>query len=318
METRSPVGRLAPSPTGLLHLGHARTFLLAWWSARSRGGRVVLRIEDLDRERSKAEWVEACLRDLDWLGLDWDGEALFQSADTAPLDEACSLLLERGQAYPCVCTRSEIAALSAPQAGEREVPYPGTCRGRWRTPEEARGATGRAAGIRLAVPPGSVAVEDRLRGEVLTDVAAEVGDFLIRRRDGVHAYQLAVVVDDARQGVTEVLRGDDLLPSAARQALLLDRLDLGRPSWVHVPLVVHPDGRRLAKRRRDLALSTLRASGADPRAVAGWAARSAGLDCGARPRAAEVLAAYRPEALSRSPAVLDEETLRVLTSSQPG
>jgi len=295
-------------------LGHARSFLLAWWSVRSRGGRMVLRIEDLDRERSRPELVRACLSDLEWLGLDWDEGPLFQSADTSAFEAACGELLARGEAYPCVCTRREIAALSAPHAEDAETPYPGTCRGRWATLGEAEEEAGRRAGLRLFVPPGPVEFEDTVHGRVSFDVAAEVGDFLIRRRDGAHAYQLAVVVDDARQGVTEVLRGDDLLPSTARQALLLDRLGLPRPTWAHVALVAHPGGRRLAKRRRDLSLSALRESGVDPRAIVGWAARSAGLEC--QPTLArDVLDVFEPAALACGPVELDGGTLRELHAS---
>jgi glutamyl-tRNA synthetase len=281
--------------------------LLAWWNARSRGGRVVLRVEDLDRERSKPELVEDCLRDLEWLGLDWDGPPLFQSAETAPLAAACERLLAAGHAYPCVCTRAEIAALSAPHTDDAETPYPGTCRGRWRTVAQARAASGREPGLRLVVPPERVSIVDELAGALEYDVAGEVGDFLVRRRDGAFAYQLAVVVDDARQGVTEVLRGDDLLSSAARQALVLERLGLPRPAWVHVPLVLGEDGRRLAKRRRDLALGALREAGVDPRAVVGWVARTAGQRADARPTARDVLATFDLAHLPRVPAVLGPE-----------
>jgi glutamyl-tRNA synthetase len=296
-----PTGRLAPSPTGRLHLGHARSFLLAWWSVRARGGAVRLRIEDLDVARAKPELVDLARRDLEWLGLDWDGAPLVQSADLAPYREALERLLERGRAYPCVCTRREVQDVaSAPHPGPGvETRYPGTCRGRFRDPPAATEATGRAAGVRLAVPDGPVAVRDALAGAVAFDVQAEVGDFLLARRDGVVAYQLAVVVDDARQGVTEVLRGDDLLPSAARQALLQDALGLPRPRWVHVPLVVGDDGARLAKRDGALALESLRAEGVDPRAIVAWAARSVGLDVPELVEAGALAAGFRAAELPR-------------------
>ncbi len=312
----APVGRLAPSPTGLLHLGHARSFLLAWWSARARGGRVLLRIEDLDRERSRPEQVDGCLRDLEWLGLDWDGPPLLQSADTRALEEACARLLHERLAYPCICTRAEIAALSAPHADDAERPYPGTCRGRWSTLDAARAESGRQPGVRLAVPAGMVTVSDRLLGRRGFDVAAEVGDFLVRRRDGAFAYQLAVAVDDHRQGVTEVLRGDDLFPSAARQALVLRSLGWPQPDWVHVPLVVHPDGRRLAKRRRDLSLASLREARVDARAVVAWAAAGAGQACEPRAAAADVLAGFDLARLPLEPAVLSEADLAELSSAR--
>ena len=282
-ETTGPVvTRLAPSPTGLLHLGHARSFALAWAFARARRGRVVLRIEDLDRERCKPELVDACERDLAWLGLDWDGEKRLQSRDVTPYAAACEQLVSCGRAYACTCTRAEIAALSAPHADDGEQRYPGTCRGRWTNEAQARELAGRPAGLRLAVEPGAVAVRDELRGVLGFDVADEVGDFLIRRRDGAFSYQLAVVVDDARDGVTDVIRGDDLLSSAARQQLLQRALGLHTPRWWHLPLVTDEHGARLSKRRGDIGLSQLRTRGIDPRTVLAWVARSAGLDLGAR------------------------------------
>src|SRR5262245_23543624 len=250
-----PVGRLAPSPTGALHLGHARTFLLAWWHVRSRGGRVWLRVEDLDRARVKPGSIEACQRDLEWLGLDWDGSPVLQSADTSAMGAAIERLLRDERAYFCACSRKDIErALSAPHGSDGESRYPGTCRGRALSRGSARGA---ALGVRLRVPDGAIELVDGCAGRFVSDVQAEVGDFLIARRDGAFAYQLAVVVDDARQGVTEVLRGDDLLPSAARQWHLQRALGLAHPSWFHVPLVLGPDGERLAKRAGSLALAAL-------------------------------------------------------------
>jgi glutamyl-tRNA synthetase len=308
-------GRLAPSPTGLLHLGHARSFLLAWTHARSRSARIVLRIEDLDRDRCRPELAEAAVRDLEWLGLDWDGEPLVQSRDLSPYERACDELVSKGLAYACTCTRAEIAALSAPHAGDRETRYPGTCRGKWRDARHAREATGREPGLRVVVPEGETEVVDELLGPRRFDVAGESGDFLVRRRDGAFAYQLAVVVDDARQGVGEVVRGDDLLPSAARQKLLQRSLGLASPRWWHVPLVVGEDGERLAKRRGSLALSELRERRVDPRAVVAWAARS----CGGPD--VEILAAVefaREVALERLPgapaAVLARDLERILAS----
>ena len=306
------VGRLAPSPTGHLHVGHARSFLLAWWHARARGGRIVLRIEDLDAARARPELARQALDDLRWLGLDWDGPPLVQSSATAPLADAVEQLLARGLAYPCVCSRKEIqSALSAPHADTPEPRYPGTCRGRYANAAEAE-ATGRSAGVRFVVPPGDVAFVDGLAGPQRFDVAASVGDFLIARRDGAFAYQLAVVVDDARQGVTDVLRGDDLLPSTPRQRLLQRALGLPSPRWFHAPLVVDPGGERLAKRRGDLALASLRAEGVDPRRLVAWAARSAGLDVGERARAEDVLAEFTLERLPRAPALFGPADLAAL------
>jgi glutamyl-tRNA synthetase len=312
-----PVGRLAPSPTGLLHLGHARSFLLAWWSVRSRGGRIVLRIEDLDAARLKPGSSEACRADLEWLGLDWDVER--RSSDEAQaFERAAARLLEAGLAYPCVCTRAEVSAASAPQAGDGETRYPGTCRGRWRDLRAASAASGREAALRLRVPAGPVAIVDRLAGERSFDVQAEVGDFLLRRRDGVWGYQFAVVVDDARDGVSEVLRGDDLLPSAARQACVQAALGLPRPEWVHVPLVLDERGERLAKRRGGSTLSDLRSSGVDPRAVVSWAARSAGLDAPPRARPDELLARFGLERLPRGPHRLSPQELEEMRGARIG
>ncbi len=306
------VGRLAPSPTGRLHVGHARSFLIAWWHARSRGGRVLLRIEDLDAARSKPELVDLALRDLEWLGLDWDGEPVRQSADTSALAEAVEDLLARGLAYPCVCSRKEILAASAPHAGDDETAYPGTCRGRFTTRAEAEDETGRAAGVRFRVPPGERTVVDGFAGVRSFDVAAEAGDFLLARRDGVFAYQLAVAVDDARQGVTEVLRGDDLFPSAARQALLQQALGLPSPRWFHVPLVVGDDGERLAKRRADLALESLREAGVDPRSLVAWIARSCGTPVEGPATAAELLDVFALERVPRATVRFGEQELREL------
>jgi len=306
------VGRLAPSPTGALHLGHARSFLLAWWSARAQGGRVVLRIEDLDVDRAEPAWIDAARRDLEWLGLDWDRPELLQSTRTDALEEALQRLLDEGQAYACTCSRREIrVALSAPHAGG-ELRYPGTCRGRWAGPAEAEAETGRAAGVRFRVPAGLVRWNDALLGPQAHDVDAAVGDFLVARRDGHFAYQLAVVVHDALQGVTEVVRGDDLVPSTARQALLQDALGLPRPTWLHVPLVVDAAGRRLAKRDGDRSLEALREAGVDPRAVVAWAARSAGRWTPERATPGEVLTGFDRAGIPGGPVRVDpDDFLRV-------
>ena len=314
-DPEGPVGRLAPSPTGLLHLGHARSFLLAWWSVRARGGSLVLRIEDLDAARAKPGSSEACRADLEWLGLDWDAERLSSDAPEA-FEEAAQRLLDSGAAYPCVCTRAEVQTASAPHAEDGETRYPGTCRGRWDSVAAARAATGREVALRLRVPDGPLEVEDLLHGRVAFDVQAEVGDLLLRRRDGVWGYQFAVVVDDALDGVDEVLRGEDLLPSAARQAHLQAALGLPRPTWVHVPLVSGADGARLAKRRGGDTLADLREAGIDPRAVVAWAARSAGLDAGERATPAELVGAFDLARLPRTPVTLTPEDLARLRAAR--
>ena len=311
------VGRLAPSPTGRLHLGHARTFLLAWWSVRSRGGRLWLRIEDLDRSRVKPGMVDECLRDLEWLGLDWDGEPLLQSADGSRYAAALEQLRASGAAYPCTCSRRDLElALGAPHAEDGERRYPGTCRGRFASPEEAERRSGSPAGMRLRVPDGELEIHDGIAGDVRVDVQREVGDFLLARRDGAFAYQLVVVVDDAYQGVTEVLRGSDLLASAARQEHVARALGVPSAAWFHVPLVVDEHGRRLAKRRDDLALSELRAAGVDPRAIVSWAARSTGQIAAERALSMDVLRGFDLARLPREPAVLDPARIAALRAAR--
>jgi len=313
----SSVGRLAPSPTGLLHLGHARTFLIAWWRARSRGGRLLLRIEDLDGARSQPELAALAVADLTWLGLDWDGPVHVQSHGVERLMAAVHELFAQGRAYACTCTRSDVRnAQSAPQLGSAEPRYPGTCRGRYASLEQAERDSGRAPGVRLTVGEGVVEFHDQLFGAQRFDVNAEVGDFLIARRSGAPAYQLAAVVDDATHGVTEVVRGSDLLPSTARQWLLQDALALPHPEWLHVPLVTDEAGRRLAKRERDLGLAELRARRVDPRAIVGWAARSAGLDVPERATAREALAAFDVARIPESAVAISAEAVRLIQGAR--
>lgn len=304
------VGRLAPSPTGLLHLGHARTFLVAWWRARNVGGRLLMRLEDLDGPRAKPEMSAAALRDLAWLGLDWDGPDYVQSAGLAEISSAAQALEAQGLAYACVCSRGDVRSLqSAPQLGDSEPRYPGTCRGKFASVASAEAETGKPAGLRLLVPEGEVAVKDELLGERSFDVQQEVGDFLIAKRDRAPAYQLSVVVDDARQGVTEVVRGEDLFPSAARQRLLQQALGLPAVRYVHVPLVLDESGRRLAKREDDLSLQELREGGTDPRAIVAWAAKSCGIACGERITARVALINFALAKVPREPLILDAATI---------
>jgi glutamyl-tRNA synthetase len=279
---------------------------------------VVLRIEDLDADRVKPGMVEAALADLEWLGLDWDGEPLLQSRDTSAMREAVDALLEAGLAYPCTCSRKEIRlAQSAPHAEDGETRYPGTCRERWASVARAEAESERTAGLRFRVSPGVVEWEDGFRGACSGEPEREVGDFLITRRDGAFAYQFAVVVDDARQGVTEVLRGDDLATSTPRQWLLQEALGLPHPRWIHVPLVHDETGRRLAKRHGDVTIASLRELGADPRALVAWAARTAGQECAERATAAEVLPRFDLSRLPPSPTILSATILGALRSARP-
>lgn len=294
------VGRLAPSPTGYLHLGHARSFLLAWWHARSRGSRIVLRLEDLDIERVKPGMLEATIEDLRWLGLDWDDEPYVQSSGVDAINAAAGALIDHGLAYPCTCSRSEIqAAMSAPHGEQFEAIYPGTCRGRYQSLAAAEQESGRPAALRIAVPNLLVRIADGIQGVHEFDVSKEIGDFPVLRRLGLPAYQLAVVVDDARQGVTEIVRGADLLASCARQWLLQEALGYQHPRWWHVPLVTDTLGRRLAKRSDDVSLARLRAAGTDPRQIVAWVARSAGIDAPSRVHAEELVGRFH---MSRLPA----------------
>jgi glutamyl-tRNA synthetase len=261
------VTRLAPSPTGALHLGNARTFLVNWALARKQGWRIVLRIEDLDGPRVKPQAAQAAIEILRWLGLDWDEGPYFQSADPSPYRSAMASLCRRGLAYPCLLSRAEVeGALSAPQEGSGEVVFPASLR-----PSHAgspRSFDDDAVTWRLLTPAETVVFEDRFAGRQEVRPWAEIGDFVVWTRQGVPAYQLAVVVDDHRQGVTQVVRGDDLIPSTGRQILLYRALGLGPvPAYTHLPLVRGSDGRRLAKRHGDTRLERYRAGGVDPRRV---------------------------------------------------
>jgi len=287
---RSPikqlVGRLAPSPTGVLHLGNARSFLLAWLSVRSRQGVLRLRIEDIDGPRVKAGAEQQAIQDLMWLGLDHDGDAFRQSDRLRHYREAVDSLVQSGRAYPCVCTRQEVeAAASAPQEDWLDAPpYPGTCRDRFASVAAAREQTGRNPAIRFRVEVDAVPFEDIFRGPQSGPI---LGDFVIERRERGAAYQLAVVVDDAADTITEVLRGDDLLPSTPRQLLLYDALGLTPPRFAHVPLVVGEDGLRLAKRHGDSSLRHIRERGVGGEEVLGYLAYL----CGFRPKGSRCLAA---------------------------
>jgi glutamyl-tRNA synthetase len=299
------IGRLAPSPTGPLHLGHARSFLLAWWQVRKGQGRLLLRQEDLDGERSRAAFRDLARIDLEWLGLDWDGPEWIQSEHVEQIHAASERLVRDGYAYPCVCSRGDIhSVVGAPHAGESIARYPGTCRGKFGSRAEAESQTGKLAGIRALVPDRLWHYEDGVCGHQSSNVAEHVGDFLIVRRDKVPSYQLAVVVDDARQGVTSVVRGEDLLDSTPRQLFLYAALGLTPPQFFHVPLVVDATGARLAKRSAGLSLQELRERGVDPRRIVAWVAQSAGMAVGERVTPGEVTHLFDMAKLPRNPAVI--------------
>ncbi len=254
---RPVCGRFAPSPSGRMHLGNVWAGLLAWLSARSEGGRMVLRLEDLDPDRCRPEYCRQVMEDLEWLGLDWDNEPVYQSERTELYEQAFERLEEMGLIYPCYCTRAERLAASAPHRSDGVAVYDGRCR---RLTEEQRRELeqSRRPAWRVAVSEEEIAFEDRCQGRFAQRLDEACGDFILRRSDGVYAYQLAVVVDDARMGVTQVVRGEDLLDSTPRQIWLARTLGLQEPEYAHVPLLVAADGRRLAKRDRDLELGQLR------------------------------------------------------------
>lgn len=299
--TPSLVGRLAPSPSGRLHLGHAHTFVLAWLHARSRGGQILLRMEDLDQSRCRSQWAEGIVNDLRWLGLDWDGPIVSQWQRLGALKSAANQLLEQGQAYPCVCKRADLEhSVAAPHAEGAESRYAGTCRNLFQTVQHAREQTGRVAALRLRVEPGLRGFVDGIAGLQSRDVSVEVGDFVIANKMQIPSYQLAVVVDDRFQGVTEVFRGRDLLASTARQLLVYEALGSVPPSYFHAPLVVDSSGHRLAKRRDDLSLAALRELGVCPQAIVSWVARSAGLQSRVARSARELLTSFSLRAIECS------------------
>lgn len=274
------VTRLAPSPTGALHLGNARTFLVNWAIARRRGWRIVLRIEDLDTPRVKPGVIELTIDLLRWLGIDWDEGPHVQSADLSPYRGAMEALARQQLTYACDLTRTQIeAAASAPQEGSHELVFPATLRPAIMPPA----FQDNASSWRFATPDTEVSFTDAFAGEQCWRPAQTIGDFVVwTRRDadkpGQPSYQLAVVVDDARQGVTQVVRGDDLLESAARQLLLYQALGLSpKPTYTHLPLIKGPDGRRLAKRHGDTRLDIYRARAVTPERVVGLIAHWCGL-----------------------------------------
>jgi len=270
--------RLAPSPTGALHLGNARTFLVNWALARQRGWRIVLRIEDLDGPRIKPGAIESTIDTLRWLGIDWDVGPIVQSRDLEPYRAAMRVLAGRALAYPSELTRGEIdAAASAPQEGVHETVYPVSLR-----PALVERAFDReGTSWRFVVRDEPVEFEDRFAGPQRQRPARTIGDFVVWTKRGQPSYQLAVVVDDHRQGVTQVVRGDDLLDSAGRQLLLYRALGLSpEPAYTHLPLVRGPDGKRLAKRHGDTRLERYRIGGAPADRVIGLLASW----CGVHPR----------------------------------
>ncbi|HEY1628844.1 MAG TPA: glutamate--tRNA ligase [Tepidisphaeraceae bacterium] len=309
--------RLAPSPTGALHLGNARTFLINWLRARQNNWRIVLRIEDLDGPRIKAGADAQAIDDLRWLGIDWDEGPIYQSARTQLYADAIDQLLKKKLAYPCICTRREAAlAASAPHEEDALTIYPGTCRDRFATIEEAKKTSGRNPAIRFRVPETAIEFDDAFAGHVrFENVTMQLGDFVIAKADGVAAYQLVVVVDDAQMNITQIVRGNDLLDSTPRQILIYRALGLDEkiPRYTHLPLIVGEDGKRLAKRHGDTRLSHYRELGVSPGRIRALLARWSGIQCEAEISIHELLRKFALERIPRDRIIMsagDEAWLR--------
>jgi glutamyl-tRNA synthetase len=299
-----PTGRFAPSPTGPLHVGNLRTAVLAWLFAHRDGAPLLVRIDDLDRAASREEHVRSHLADLAALGIDGDGHVVRQSDRFARYDEAFERLAAADLLYPCYCTRREVReAVAAPHGPLPEGAYPGTCRDLTTVERRARVDGRRRPAWRVRAAGATVVVDDRRHGRV----EGTVDDFVVRRADGAPAYQLAVVVDDDAQGVDEVVRGDDLLDTTPRQVWLARTLGLRVPAYAHVPLVLGPDGERLAKRHGAVTLTELAARGFDPPQVLGLMAGSLGMrPAGARVASvADLSADFAPDAVPHQPWVFD-------------
>lgn len=273
MEQKTPVGRFAPTPSGRMHLGNVFAALIAWLSIRSQGGYLVLRMEDLDTQRTSSEFAQVLREDLLWLGLDWDLETPPQSQRGAVYDRYFEKLMDLGLLYPCYCTRSQLHSVNAPHLSDGTYVYPGTCRDL--TPQQQT-AFHRAPAWRVRVPDSQWELEDLCQGRYTQNLLTECGDFVVRRADGVYVYQLAVTVDDGEAGVTEVVRGMDLLSSAPRQMYLQNLFGFQNPVYGHVPLLLSSDGRRLSKRDKDLDMGALR-NRCTPEKLLGILAHAAGL-----------------------------------------
>lgn len=269
----APVGRFAPTPSGRMHLGNVFAALVAWLSVRSRGGSLVLRMEDLDTQRTREEYAQILREDLAWLGLTYDFEMQPQSRRSQVYEKYFDMLSQMGLLYPCYCTRSQLHSADAPHLSDGNYIYPGTCRS---LTGEQRAQFTRAPAWRVMVPDKVWSMEDMAQGHYEANLASDCGDFVVRRADGVYVYQLAVTVDDEEAGVTEVVRGVDLLSSAPRQMYLQSLLGFSHPAYGHVPMLLSEDGRRLSKRDKDLDLGCLRQH-TTPEALIGVLAHAAGL-----------------------------------------
>ncbi|PZD96074.1 tRNA glutamyl-Q(34) synthetase GluQRS [Paenibacillus sambharensis] len=316
-----PRGRFAPTPSGEMHIGNARTALLAWLQVRSAGGQFILRMEDIDRPRSKPALARQIIEDLRWLGLDWDegpdiGGPYGPYTQSERLDlyeQAAARLDAKGLLYPCYCSRAELNAIaSAPHGLASEGPvYPGLCRGLTNA-ERAVKAARKAPSLRFTVPDHLLTYEDQALGMQSLKAGAG-GDFIIKRADGIFSYQLAVVIDDAAMQISDVLRGSDLLDSTPRQLLLYEALGYQTPRFTHVPLLVEPDGSRLAKRSGALSLRALREAGVLPERIIGALASISGLHDRVEPiHARELVSEFSLSKIPDKPVIVDADWLSKL------
>ena len=304
---KPPVGRFAPTPSGRMHLGNVFAAMLAWLSVRSQGGEMVLRMEDLDTQRTSAEFANILRDDLLWLGLDWDRETPPQSTRSDVYQKYFRQLEDQKLLYPCYCTRSQLHSVNAPHLSDGTYVYPGTCR---QLTDSQRAAFDRAPSWRVKVPDRLWSVEDLVQGHYQENLVSDCGDFVVRRADGVFVYQLAVTVDDGEAGVTEVVRGTDLLSSAPRQMYLQELFGFSHPIYAHVPLLVAPDGRRLSKRDQDLDLGQLRKA-LSPEQLLGTLGCAAGLlDRPESISAKELVSAFSWEKIPRESICLNSKHLR--------
>ena len=283
---KKPVGRFAPTPSGRMHLGNVFAALMSWLSPKSRGGSWILRMEDLDTLRTKAEYAELLRDDLRWLGLSWDLETDAQSTRSAVYDRYFEALREKDLLFPCYCTRSQLHNVNAPHLSDGTYVYAGTCRN---LTEEQRAAQKRLPSWRVMVPDREYEFTDLVQGHYRENLLTDCGDFVVRRADGVYVYQLAVTVDDGESGVTEVVRGWDLLGSAPRQMYLQELFGFEHPEYAHIPMLMAPEGRRLSKRDQDLDMGALRQR-LKPEELIGVLAHAAGLTDDAKPISAIELA----------------------------
>ena len=298
----TPVGRFAPTPSGRMHLGNVFAALIAWCSIRSQKGRLVLRMENLDTQRTSAEFAATLRKDLTWLGLDWDQETPPQSQRGAVYDRYYEKLSDLGLLYPCYCTRSQLHNVNAPHRSDGTYVYPGTCRS---LSDAQKAAFGREPAWRVRVPDKTYTLTDLVQGKFSQNLEEDCGDFVVRRADGIYVYQLAVTVDDGEAGVTEVVRGEDLLGSAPRQMYLQELFGFPHPRYGHVPMVLAPDGRRLSKRDRDMDLGYLQQHMTPERLIGHLAFASGLIDHNQSISARELAAEFQWDSLKKDPICLE-------------